>query len=400
MATFVDLLPEKGLESTLASYISRLEDKAAGKTTEENKEVTIDAKEPAEILRSFLGKTPLIISQSTEKELENFFFIVFDLIKKLDHESGKKVIEEAVEKLANTEPIAEKSLTRIKILVHVYNIFDENPTLRGGYFSSLLDYANRSHHADLLIPQFKDIDRRIIEWGLSSTEKQRLYKSIRNTYRNANRGKDAYDWSVRYLGTYDKDSQVTEESLKEAYETTLESIRIQRVYRYDDLVDLLPIQKLQGHSNSAYAQAHTLLQIYLRQDVKEFNRFVQSNPDALHQLVLDKEAATEKIRLLSIASIGASVASSSGQVNYSTIASGLDIQEDEVEYFVVLAITQGIVEARLDQLNRTVTVTRSLHRTFGTEEWKQLSKNLSVWNDNVKLLLKTLHDCKKANNLA
>jgi len=384
----------------LATFITRLESKASGKPADEVQSSTTEGKEPAETLRSFLGKLPLVLTNSTDKELENFFFIIFDLIKKLDHESGKKITEEVVDKLISSEPIAEKSLTRIKILVHLYNIFDENPTLRGGYFSSLLEYANKSHHADLLLPQFKDIDRRIAEWGMSSREKQKLYKSIRNTYRNASRGKDAYDWSIRYLGTFDKDAQVTDEDVHEAYDTALEAIRIPNIYRYDDLISLQPVKKLEGHSNTLYDKTFSLLKIYLQQDVQAFNQLVDSNQDLLKQLVLDRDAVTEKIRLLSIASIGASVSSTSGQVSYSTIASKLGVEEDQVEYFIVLAITQGVIDARMNQLARTVTITRTLHRTFGTEEWKQLSKNLSVWSDNVKLLLKTLQDCKKSNPLA
>jgi len=280
-------------------------------------------------------------------------------------------------------------------LVHVYNIFDENPTARGGYFLSLLEYSNRSHHAEVLLPQFKDIDRRIVEWGLSRKEKQRLYKHIRNTYRNAVRGKEAYDWSVRYLSLFDSESEITEDDLQEAYNACVEAIRIPNVYRYDDLAQLLPIKKLQGHSNELYNKAHQLLTIYLKEDVKSLLQFTKSNPEVLKKLVLEEDAITEKIRLLSIASIGASVSAQSGQVLYSNIATKLDVDESEVEYYVVLSITQGIIDAKIDQLNRTVTITRSLQRTFSTDEWKQLSQHLSVWSNNVKLLLKTLSECKQ-----
>jgi len=400
MATFVDLLPEKELGNILTEFIVRLQNKSAGKTAQDE-EVTKTAasltggKEPADLLRFFLTQVPLLFKEASDKEVENFFFAVFNLIKKLDHESGKKVIEEAVDQLVTTQPLQDKSSTRIKILVHVYNIFDENPTARGGYFLSLLEYSNRSHHAEVLLPQFKDIDRRIVEWGLSRKEKQRLYKHIRNTYRNAARGKEAYDWSVRYLSLFDSESEITNDDLEEAYNACVEAIRIPNVYRYDDLAQLLPIKKLQGHSNELYNKSHQLLTIYLQEDVKSLLQFINNNPEVLKQLVLEGDAITEKIRLLSIASIGASVSAQSGQVGYGTIATKLDVEEGEVEYYVVLSITQGVIDAKIDQLTRTVTITRSLQRTFSTEEWKQLSQHLSVWTNNVKLLLKTLNECKQ-----
>lgn len=400
MATFVEVLSDRELESEMARFLSRL--RTGGSSEEQNgqekgvDEALIANKSPTEILRTFLAQTSTLLKSTTDKEFENFFFVIFNLVRKLDKENSKKVTEEAVDILVSTQPLAEKSLVRVRILGHVYNMFDSNPTSRGGYFLSLLEYANRSHHADLLLSQFKDVDKRIVEWGLSCQEKQRLYKHIRNTFRNANKGKDAYDWSVKYLSTFSE--HVPSEDVDEAFTTCIESIRIPTVFRFDDLIQLNPIKKLRDHSNPLYQKAFTLLQIFWQESAPALQRFEENNPDILKTLVLDHDAISEKIRLLSIVTLALNneeQENSKGTIPYSLLASTLSIDESQVEYYVVLAITVGIIDARIDQLNKIIKVTRALQRTFSTQQWKQLSDGLNMWTNNVKLLLKTLNECKQ-----
>lgn len=62
----------------------------------------------------------------------------------------------------------------------------------------------------------------------------------------------------------------------------------------------------------------------------------------------------------------------------------------EVETWVVKALSHGLIDARMDQLAQTVTVTRSLQRDFGGSEWMGLQGRLRTWRDNVASLLSTV----------
>lgn len=59
--------------------------------------------------------------------------------------------------------------------------------------------------------------------------------------------------------------------------------------------------------------------------------------------------------------------------------SALGIPEEEVESWVVCAIGKKLLEARIDQLRHTVSVTRAAHRCFGSEQWQELHAQLSAW---------------------
>lgn len=54
------------------------------------------------------------------------------------------------------------------------------------------------------------------------------------------------------------------------------------------------------------------------------------------------------------------------------------------------SISAGLIDARMDQLSKTVIVTRSIQREFSSARWRQLQHRLEAWSGNIALMLKTL----------
>jgi translation initiation factor 3 subunit M len=67
---------------------------------------------------------------------------------------------------------------------------------------------------------------------------------------------------------------------------------------------------------------------------------------------LNEENCVRKLRLLSLASL----ASETNEIPYSSIASTLQIKEEEIESWVILAVSAKLIEAKLDQLRRVAVV--------------------------------------------
>ena len=57
----------------------------------------------------------------------------------------------------------------------------------------------------------------------------------------------------------------------------------------------------------------------------------------------------------------------------------MGIEESEVEAWVVHGIGKKLLDARINQLSRSVAVTRTTHCSFGTAQWQELSAQLSQW---------------------
>ena len=101
---------------------------------------------------------------------------------------------------------------------------------------------------------------------------------------------------------------------------------------------------------------------------------------------LDEEECMKNMCLLSLVSL----AGEHEEIPYGAIASTLDVTEDQVERWVILGVSSGLMEAKMDQLRKVVLVERCVVRQFGPKEWAALKVRLDKWKANVKGVLDAL----------
>lgn len=105
-----------------------------------------------------------------------------------------------------------------------------------------------------------------------------------------------------------------------------------------------------------------------------------------------QEDCLRHIRLLTFLSLA-----SQGykEIPYKTVADKLQIPLDDVESWVISAVSYNLVTAKMDQLEEVVMVEKYLVRSFGfgTQEWKELHMKLLEWKEHVKFVLDGLKEC-------
>jgi len=134
-----------------------------------------------------------------------------------------------------------------------------------------------------------------------------------------------------------------------------------------------------------------LLKVFQEGKLVEYQAFLQANggEKVLTQWGLDPEACTRHMRILSLCTL----ASEHEEIPYSVIAETLQLavpaseNDTQVESWVIAAVSSGLLEAKMDQLARTVMVERSVVRRFDMEQWKALQSRLSTWKQNVANVL-------------
>lgn len=89
------------------------------------------------------------------------------------------------------------------------------------------------------------------------------------------------------------------------------------------------------------------------------------------------------MRLLSLCSLS----TEHEEIPYDAIASTLQVDQSDVENWVIAAVSSGLLEAKMDQLQHVVMVERCVVRRFGIEQWKILQDRLNLWKKNVKSVL-------------
>ena len=147
-----------------------------------------------------------------------------------------------------------------------------------------------------------------------------------------------------------------------------------------DLLDMAAVRHLQG--DATHGPVHALLTVFLTGQLADYLAFAAKQPGVVPGLGLDHEACVAKMRLASLAALGSDGASE-GAVSYAQVQAALQVEAGEVEAWVVRAIGAGVLEAKMDQVRRTVLITRSLHRVFGRQQWVELAAKLRTYSDNI-----------------
>lgn len=126
-----------------------------------------------------------------------------------------------------------------------------------------------------------------------------------------------------------------------------------------------------------------LLTVFQEGNLGDYNAFIQSNggnaDTILSQWDLKADDCSRYIRILSLCG----VAAAHEEIPYPLVAETLQTTPDEVEKWVIAAISSGLLSAKMDQLQEKVIVERCVVRKFDMEQWRALQSRLRLWKQNV-----------------
>jgi len=187
---------------------------------------------------------------------------------------------------------------------------------------------------------------------------------------------------LKLLATYGNDA-VDADGMLAARDATIGAIRdpVTLFNEQRSILSLSPIRQLA--KNPSTSSLYSCLEIFQEGKLEDFQTFVKSHPTSLSECNISEEEAIRHIRLLSLCSL----ATEHEEIPYDAIASTLQVEENEVESWVINAVNSGLLTAKMDQLKHVVMVERCVVRKFGMEQWKILQVRLDTWKKNVKGVL-------------
>jgi len=194
---------------------------------------------------------------------------------------------------------------------------------------------------------------------------------------------------VKYLDTFESaNAETLASATEQAQIAAVEAIKLPEIVQADHLLGMAAIQQLR----SSNPKLHRLLQLFSEESLDAFHTFHKENPDFVGSVGLVYEECLQKMRLLSLATLAAQ----QPELPYSLIARTLAIDEEEVEPWIILAISANVLEAKMDQIKRVVIVTRTTQRVFTVTQWEIVHSHLAAWRQN----LSTLLDCVQTKKTA
>eukprot|EP01063_Lacrimia_lanifica_P024083 TRINITY_DN32052_c0_g1_i1.p1 TRINITY_DN32052_c0_g1~~TRINITY_DN32052_c0_g1_i1.p1 ORF type:complete len:350 (+),score=189.88 TRINITY_DN32052_c0_g1_i1:109-1158(+) len=159
-------------------------------------------------------------------------------------------------------------------------------------------------------------------------------------------------------------------------------------WQFDTICGLRPVRDLQTSRKREYVLLYNLLNsVFASGKCSEYMSFYAQNKELIESTWgLKNETLTSKVRTLALCTL----CSESPTVSYSSIAAGLCIGTEEVEKYVIDAMSLDLLNAKIDSMAESILVKSVHHPLLETTHWNNLSDKLLSWYDAVSTLVSTL----------
>jgi len=249
--------------------------------------------------------------------------------------------------------------------------------------NSIFKYAVESNQLEAVLHLVTHLDDWAYELKLDKQQVRQLVSSILPGLQNT---PDARELVIRFLQTFENGEALGE------YESLVQKMLINFMKgsnadatELDELLlDCPSLSSLKGKP------VYELLEIFANGTSQQFQAFASANSTFLSESGIDTASARNAISLGTFARL----CSTARVVTYEEVAKALSISEDEVEFTAIEAVTQGLVDVRLNQPEKTITVKYARQRHFTEKEWKQLGQRVESFKSNILELVKVLEEAK------
>lgn len=399
MATMlVKLAPTAQIAKELATHVVRAITGAGGGSDESKAQATefvrkSRASVQAGAYLAFINEVLSVgdkILEYREKEAEGCFSVTVSLLN--DVATRNEDISDQVAQLLDlvmSSPETRTSL-RLAILGNTFNLLGARCSAhRFDVFVSMVKFAAETGNLAKVRPYFSKVGQWAKDWDLSQEQLRGALSLISRALHTVGDSSAAQQFRIQLLSTYeDGDTGSMAEVVPDAVQAIVDFVKNPEAVfsSTKHLIDLAAVRQLEGHAE--HGRLFELLHIFAVQKLDAYLAYEAANRDYLTGLGIDHEASLETIRLLSLCSLAAE--SEDGSIEYSTIASTLQIEADEAEQWLLTAIRAGLLSGRMDQLKSRVHVSGYKRRVFDRAAWVETQARLHAWGNSIAELLSTL----------
>jgi len=324
----------------------------------------------ADTLSSLVELIPALLAHSDSESALNS-------IVHLSVKSDGAVQKSNVAKLTSTLAAASSTdfaQQRLNLLVKVFNSLSATSPLRYTVFLGILSLAPLTSAVPSIVQQLESLPKWCKEWSVSRADQLVLYRAVYALLIKANQSKQACDILAKFLQQYNGASTSDLQSVKQdAVNLLSQALQSRDVFHLDEVLQLGAVEQLKGAP--VHAAAHVLAQ----GDYAAYRAWLAANSTALTELGVTDDILARKVRLQQLAKL----CSAESTVSFSKIAEVLQVDAVQVENWVIDVIGSGLVEAKIDQINENVIVTRSTLTAFGPAQWASLKTQLESWQANL-----------------
>jgi len=272
-------------------------------------------------------------------------------------------------------------------LTILFNLLQPDNDVRFNVFQAILRVIKNNGLYEMLRPQLEKLDTWMEQWEVDEEDQRKLFSQIADVAEEAGEPEQAYQYTLRALRTFDpKDPK--EVSSTEAQNLSLRALKAALLsnthFDFNDLISVPTIQAL-SDSHPVYAE---LLEVVSEKELEDYNDFRDEHDGFIEKEGLDNSKLHRKMRLLTLASLAASI--NSRELEYKRISKALQVPAEDVEMWVIDVIRAGLVEGKLSQQKQMFLVHRTTYRVFGEKQWREVATRLDTWKESLRGVLEVV----------
>lgn len=359
LPTFIDLtVEEQALE--LNSYF-----KALGASNLD------DEQSSEEDLGNIIVVADLCFKEGSESETEAVLNSIVSLLVLVPNEKAEPLITMFCQKL--TKSVSKQlGLVCLRVLSMLFHGLEPSSPMRYTVYHALVQVAGQ---VEQIKSVFTDLDKMRVQLAPckpNNEQMQKLLRILHEALLNSRESESASKVMVELLSTYTTEN--ASQAREEAQRCIVASLADPNTFLLDHLLTLQPVKVLEG------ALLHDLLTIFVAEKLSAYTKFYQEKKDFIESLGLKHEENLRKMRILTFMQL----AENAAELPFDVLIKQLELPENQVEEFVIQVLKTKLVRARIDELNKKVLVSSTMHRTFGKQHWMQLRELLTTWRTHLR----------------
>jgi translation initiation factor 3 subunit M len=326
-------------------------------------------------LHKIIGVCDAALKQPTAdkkqpEQLEEVLNGIVSMLALVTGEKSENLILAFCEKLSKA-PSDQIGLICLKVLWSLYQSLEESSPMRFHVYLYLVQLAGKTDQIGLVFKSVEAFKLQFTSAPPSNEQYQKLLRLLHEVLLNGKKSEQASEVMVMLLGTYTTEN--ASQAREEAQRCIVASLADPQTFLLDHLLQLKPVKFLEGEL------IHDLLKIFVSEKLESYQKFYESHREFVTGLGLKHEDNLTKMKLLTFMQL----AETRSTITFGEIQQHLQVQEADVEDFLIDLLKTKLVRAKIDQATQVVTVSSTMHRTFTKEHWHNLHGLLTDWKSNI-----------------
>lgn len=324
-------------------------------------------------LHKIIGVCDACFRTCSELEIESILNAIVSMLVLIPAERAGNLILAFSEKLTKA-PGYKLGLVTLRVLWLLFQSLDKHCPMRYHVYYYVIQIARQ---VDQVRAVFKDVSHLKQQFAYcppSNEQMQKLLRLLHEALLACKQSELAAKVMIELLGTYTAEN--ASQAREDAQHCIMAALADPGTFLLDPLLALKPVRFLEGEL------IHDLLTIFVSEKLPNYIEFYQNHREFVHSLGLNHEQNMKKMRLLTFMQL----AEGNTEMSFDTIQKELQIDEDQVEAFIIDVLKTKLVRARMDQAARKVYISSTMHRTFGIAQWQQLRDILYSWKSNLAVI--------------